>query len=96
MTAGARSRDPLALLQLAVTAEHFQSVSCLWPHSLQAEFHSRRAFCRRDAFGAPHFPAVASIRGCPASGHGLALHGFADQALGLSRIDCFDIRIYLS
>src|SRR5258708_33790955 len=42
-----------------------QSVSCLWPHCLQANLTRVLPFsaCRR--LGAPHFPQVVSIRVLP-------------------------------
>ena len=60
------------------------SVSCLWPHSLQANFTRVSPFGAETRFGAPHFPQVASMRVLPClTTSGLAFHGFADQALGL-------------
>jgi hypothetical protein len=39
-----------------------QSVSCLWPHCLQANFTRVAPFSAEMRLGAPHLPQVASSR----------------------------------
>src|SRR6202049_984283 len=75
----------------------FQSVSCLWPHSLQANFTRVAPLAAETRFGAPHFPQVASMRVLPCFTT-MALRSMVSRIRrsASSRIDCFDIRCYLS
>jgi len=64
---------------------------------LQANFTRVAPFVAETRFGAPHFPQVCLDAGVALlHDNGLALHGFAIRRSASSRIDCFDIRIYLS
>src|ERR1700704_2134496 len=73
------------------------SVSCLWPHSLQANLTRVAPFAAETRFGAPHFPQVASMRVLPCFTT-MALRAMVSRIRrsASSRIDCFDIRSYLS
>src|SRR5882672_5230504 len=75
------------------TKPSLYSVSCLWPHCLQANLTRVAPFsaCRR--FGAPHLPQVVSIRVLPC----LMVRAFLAMVSRIrrsasSRIACLSIR----
>src|SRR5258708_20975268 len=74
----------------------FQSVACLWPHSLQANFTRVAPFAAEMRFGAPHLLQVVSMRVLPCLTV-IALRAMVSRISrsASSRIDCFHIRTYL-
>src|SRR6266404_2683531 len=74
-----------------------QSVSCLCPHCLQANFTRDTPFSADTRFGAPHLPQTASMRVLPCFTT-MALRSIVSRISrsASSRIDCFDIRLHLS
>jgi len=83
----------LRSFQVSRRRAKFQSVSCLWPHSLQANFTRVAPLAAETRFGAPHFPQVASMRVLPCFTT-MALRSMVSRIRrsASSRIDCFDIR----
>jgi hypothetical protein len=75
----------------------FQSVSCLWPHCLQANLTRVAPLSADIRFGAPHFPHTVSMRVLPCFTT-MVLRSMVSRIRrsASSRIDCFDIRFYLS
>src|SRR6202167_1954662 len=82
-------------LPLAPGAAEIQSVSCLCPHCLQANFTRVAPFSAETRFGAPHLPHTASMRVLPCL-MTRALRSMVSRISrsASSRIDCFDIRQY--
>src|SRR5262245_61163135 len=70
----------------------FQSVACLWPHSLQANWTRVMPFSAKTRLGAPHLPQVVSMRVLPCL---MVMDFFCIVSRinrsASSRIDCFDI-----
>jgi hypothetical protein len=73
------------------------SVSCLWPHCLQANFTRVAPFSAKTRFGAPHLPQTVSIRVLPCftTMAFLAMVSRISRSAS-SRIACFDIGPHLS
>jgi hypothetical protein len=82
--------------QISRAAGRAYRVSCLCPHSLQANLTRVASFSAKIRLGAPHLPQTASIRVLPCfTTSGLRAMASRIRRSASSRIDCFDIYPHL-